>query len=96
MKNTNMKKLIRACVAVFAFIGVNNTTVEAKIDYRVVKEDTLQELGIGNYLIHVFLIQILYIAIDNRYFLSDSHKLVPSMAVAPPNILKNSSNVLLT
>lgn len=45
MKNTNMKKLITACAAVFAFIGVNNTTVEAKIDERVVKGNTPWELS---------------------------------------------------
>jgi len=45
MKNTKMKKLIMACAAVIAFIGVNNTTVEAKINGRVVKGDTLWELG---------------------------------------------------
>ena len=44
MKNTYMKKLITACAAVFAFIGVNNTTVEAKINERIVKGDTLWEL----------------------------------------------------
>ena len=44
MKNTNMKKLITACAAVFAFIGVNNTTVEAKINEPIVKGDTLWEL----------------------------------------------------
>ena len=45
MKNTKMKKLIMACAAVIAFIGVNNTTVEAKINERVVKGDTLWEMG---------------------------------------------------
>ena len=45
MNNTKMKKLITACAAVIAFIGVNNTTVEAKINERVVKGDTLWELG---------------------------------------------------
>lgn len=45
MKNTNMKKLITACAAVFAFIGVNNTTAEAVTNYQVVKGDTLWELG---------------------------------------------------
>jgi N-acetylmuramoyl-L-alanine amidase len=45
MNNTKMKKLITAVAAVIAFIGVNNTTVEAKINERVVKGDTLWELG---------------------------------------------------
>ena len=40
-----MKKFITACAAVVAFIGVNNTTVKAKINERVVKGDTLWELG---------------------------------------------------
>ena len=45
MKNTNMKKIIAACAAVIAFIGVNNTMVEAITDYRVDKGDILWELG---------------------------------------------------
>ncbi len=45
MKNTYMKSLITTCAALFAFIGVNNTTAEAVIDYRVVKGDTLWELS---------------------------------------------------
>lgn len=45
MKNTYMKKLMMACAAVIAFIGVNNTTVEAKTDNRFDKGDISLELG---------------------------------------------------
>jgi spore germination cell wall hydrolase CwlJ-like protein len=40
MKNTYKKIFITACVAVFAFIGINNTMVEAVIEDRIVKGDT--------------------------------------------------------
>ena len=40
-----MKKIIAACAAVIAFIGVNNTTAEAVTDYRAVKGNTFIELG---------------------------------------------------
>jgi N-acetylmuramoyl-L-alanine amidase len=45
MKNTYMKTLAVACVAIFAFIGLQNSTVEAITEYRVVKGDSLWELG---------------------------------------------------
>jgi N-acetylmuramoyl-L-alanine amidase len=45
MKNTYMKTLVVACVAIFAFIGLQNSTVEAITKYRVVKGDSLWELG---------------------------------------------------
>ncbi|WP_394234048.1 cell wall hydrolase [Niallia oryzisoli] len=43
MKNTYMKTFITACTAVFAIIGINNTTVAA--EENIVNADTLLELG---------------------------------------------------
>lgn len=45
MKNTYFKKVTVACVATFAFIGLQNTTVEAITEYQVVKVDNLTEIG---------------------------------------------------
>lgn len=45
MKNTYVKKLVVACVATFAFIGLQNSTVEAITEYPVVKGDNLLKLG---------------------------------------------------
>ena len=45
MKNTYLKKVTVACVATFAFIGLQNTTVEAITQYQVVKVDSLSEIG---------------------------------------------------
>ncbi|MCL6572856.1 MAG: cell wall hydrolase [Bacillus sp. (in: Bacteria)] len=45
MKNTYMKKVVVACVATFAFIALQNNTVEAVTEMPVVKEDNLWELG---------------------------------------------------
>lgn len=45
MTNTYMKKLVVACVATFAFIGLQISTVEAITETPVVKGDTLLELG---------------------------------------------------
>ena len=45
MKNTYLKKVTVACVATFAFIGLQNTTVEAITQYEVVKVDSLSEIG---------------------------------------------------
>ncbi|WP_312469409.1 cell wall hydrolase [Neobacillus sp.] len=45
MKNTYMEKLVVACVATFAFIGLQINTVEAKTENPVVKEANLLELG---------------------------------------------------
>ncbi|MEH7500620.1 cell wall hydrolase [Neobacillus drentensis] len=45
MKNTYMKKLVVACVATFAFIGLQNSTVEAITESPVVKGDNLLKLG---------------------------------------------------
>jgi N-acetylmuramoyl-L-alanine amidase len=45
MKNTYFKKVTVACVATFAFIGLQNTTVEAITEYQVVKVDSLTTVG---------------------------------------------------
>jgi N-acetylmuramoyl-L-alanine amidase len=45
MKNTYLKKLVVACVATFAFIALQNNTVEAITEIPVVKGDNLLELG---------------------------------------------------
>ncbi|EKN62715.1 spore cortex-lytic enzyme [Neobacillus bataviensis LMG 21833] len=45
MKNTHMKKLVVACVATFAFICLQNNTVEAITENQAVKENNLLELG---------------------------------------------------
>ena len=44
MKNTYLKTLVVACVAAFTFIGLQSTA-EAITEYRVVKGDSLWELG---------------------------------------------------
>ncbi|MEH7248844.1 cell wall hydrolase [Neobacillus niacini] len=45
MKNTYFKKVTVACVATFAFIGLQNTPVEAITEYQVVKVDSLTNIG---------------------------------------------------
>lgn len=48
MKNTYMKTFIVACAATFLFIGPQTNTAEAVTKYRVVKGDSLWELGEKN------------------------------------------------
>jgi N-acetylmuramoyl-L-alanine amidase len=45
MKKTYMKKLVVACVATIAFIGIHNSTVEAITEYPVAKGDIVWEFG---------------------------------------------------
>jgi len=45
MKNTYMKTLVLTCVATFAFIGLQNSTVEAITEYQVAKGNSHWKLG---------------------------------------------------
>ncbi|MEH7087015.1 cell wall hydrolase [Neobacillus drentensis] len=65
MINNYMKKLIVACVATIAFIGLQNNTAEAITQSPVVKEVNLQQLGQQNGL-NIYNIEKVNIRPDER------------------------------